>query len=135
MRAGLTPKFKDVRVLCEMLDYSMRSAEENLAKGTKIDKDYLIEFRSDVDEFSIEQIKIDSVDSNKAFPMSKRDSASILIIIEANGGYFEFANSRLECKSGLVFFIDANLEFTYVPDKTNSQPTLLAYRAYSDIKA
>lgn len=30
VRAGLTPKLKDVDTLCEMLDYSCRSKEENI---------------------------------------------------------------------------------------------------------
>ena len=49
VRAGLTPKFKDVNVLCQMLDYSMRSIDDNKLSSTKLEtsigKDYLIEYR------------------------------------------------------------------------------------------
>ena len=33
VRAGLTPKFKDVDRLCEMLTYSSRSGDEQIKRG------------------------------------------------------------------------------------------------------
>jgi mannose-6-phosphate isomerase len=35
VRAGLTPKFKDVAVLCDMLDYSMKSSQDNKLTSTR----------------------------------------------------------------------------------------------------
>ena len=35
VRAGLTPKFRDVETLCEMLDYSSGSKEDNIFKCTR----------------------------------------------------------------------------------------------------
>lgn len=32
IRAGLTPKFRDVETLCDMLDYTARSKEDNMFK-------------------------------------------------------------------------------------------------------
>ena len=112
----------------------MRSAEDNLLNETKTDKPYLVEFLSDVDEFSIEQIKIEHDTANLA--MSLRDSGSILIVIESSGGHFEFNGNKLSVKVGDVFFIDANLEFNFTPDsKGDADLKLLAYRAYCDIKS
>ena len=45
VRAGLTPKFKDVETLCSMLDYSMRSAAENKLAGIRFLDDLILRFR------------------------------------------------------------------------------------------
>lgn len=150
VRAGLTPKFKDVNILCEMLDYSMRSIDENILQSTKIessiDKDYLIEYRPSVDEFSVQQIKItnqtDNGDNVARFLIPKNESGSILIIVELDSNtdsYFELDNGTQinGLKSGCVYFIDSLVDITYVAkSRTENKTTLLlAYRAFCDIKS
>ncbi len=149
VRAGLTPKFKDVNVLCEMLDYSMRSIDENILSSTKIEssigKDYLIEYRPSVDEFSVQQIKIEksNIDFNlveNKFLIPKNDSGSILIIIElgSNESYFQLDNGNKETSlnAGCVYFIDSGVDVYFVIPKTQLDGTaLLAYRAFCDIKS
>ena len=152
VRAGLTPKFKDVKVLCDMLDYSMRSAENNKLSSTKtelsLNFDYLIEYRPSVDEFSVQQIQIERQHALKSrkFLIPKCQSGSILIINEidkSSNSYFclEDSNKKISpiC-NGLVYFIDAMTDVYFVIEASDSNINsseslfLLAYRAYSDIK-
>lgn len=149
VRAGLTPKFKDVETLCSMLDYSMRSASENKLASvrTKLsqDKPYLCEFRPVVDEFSIQQIRIKKehlVDDKDTFLIPKCDSGSILIVIETtDDSCFEIGNTKeiVGAKIGLVYFIDANTDIHFKLKDLKAtglgNNVLLAYRAYCDIKS
>ncbi len=146
VRAGLTPKFKDVDTLCSMLDYTMRSADENKLASTRThlsqDKTYLTEFRPTVDEFSIQQIHITGENKETDFLIPKSNSGSILIVIESETapGYFITGDCgrQREAKAGLVYFIDANTDIIYKSNglsNLKSGTRLLAYRAYCDIKA
>lgn len=147
VRAGLTPKFKDVETLCSMLDYTMRSASENKLSSTKTslsqNKDYLCEFRPTVDEFSIQQVHITNehlTNNNTSFLLPKSESGSILIVVEADSdsGSFQAGASNLQAKVGQVYFIDANVDVYFNVGSNahdDSRNILLAYRAYCDIKA
>ena len=155
VRAGLTPKFKDVNVLCDMLDYSMRSGQDNKLVSTRTQlsqkNDYLLEFRPSVDEFSVQQIKIEHSHAlnNQKVLIPKCESGSILIINEISSSIA--AKSYFSCladtdktfqqiAAGLVYFIDAMtdvyfiIEFDGQHNNTKEDVLLLAYRAYSDIK-
>ena len=141
VRAGLTPKFKDVNVLCEMLDYSMRSIEDTKLGFTKLNE-FMIDYKPSVDEFSVQQIKITNNnlrDTNK-FLIPKNESGSILIIVEngSSESYFEASNGVKinNLRDGLVYFIDSFQEVYFNAVKSDSNETvLLAYRAYCDIKS
>ena len=107
-----------------------------------MDKSYLIEFRPTVDEFSIQQIHVKKSDlacGQEEFLLPKLDSGAILIVIESGQeGVFRVERGRvLECRVGLVYFIDANVEVSFCvgEKKSDSETVLLAYRAYCDIKA
>lgn len=139
VRAGLTPKFKDVKVLCEMLDYGMRSIEENKLAFSRLNE-FIVEFKPTVDEFSVQQIRITNQElkENSKFLLPKNESGSILILVE-NGSeesYFELSNgSRLgNLKAGQVYFIDSLQEVYFNAAQSNNESVLLAYRAYCDIK-
>jgi mannose-6-phosphate isomerase len=148
VRAGLTPKFKDVNVLCDMLDYRMRSSEDNKLVSVRTslssNQDYLIEFRPSVDEFSVQQIKIEQKhlsEGQKSFLIPKSDTGSILIVIEMNSSasYFSFNDKKLNANLGLVYYIYAltDVYFNLESDSDNNQNStvLLAFRAYTDIKS
>jgi mannose-6-phosphate isomerase len=62
VRAGLTPKFKDVEILCEMLDYTMSSIEQNKLRPIHSDLfDYLDDYKpANIDEFSVQRLLITS---------------------------------------------------------------------------
>jgi mannose-6-phosphate isomerase len=165
VRAGLTPKFKDVSVLCDMLDYGMRTVEQSKLAACKpppdtaADSSWLLSFRPSVDEFSVDEIRVErghlktSASSSGRFTLPERESASILIIVEcqaAESSHFEVtkgeggggSGNKHAAKMGLVYFIDscARVDLVVVDDNVSTGPAntdtlLLAYRAYCDIKS
>ena len=153
VRAGLTPKFKDVNVLCDMLDYKMRSARDNTLSSTQtklsLGSEYLLEYRPNVDEFSVQQIRINArhLVAKQKFVLPKCESGSILIINELSANiavksYFclDSGEKIAGAKAGHVFYIDAHTDVYFVVDGLVSEDTsndslvMLAFRAYSDIK-
>jgi mannose-6-phosphate isomerase len=157
VRAGLTPKFKDVAVLCEMLDYTMRTSEENKLTSTRTslsrELDYLAEFRPSVDEFSVQQVRIEVgkhvvSGQSERFLIPKCESGSILILNEVNRSACHFettAGQKLDAKAGLVYFVDADNDLFLIVDRHGEKDDeqnaadqsilVLAYRAYCDIKS
>lgn len=133
VRAGLTPKFKDVQVLCDMLDYSMKSSEENTLRAeSHASLSHVRLFRPGVDEFSVQEIRCSSSEQQH-FELPQLETGSILIVVETSGSArFEFANNQMDAHTGLVYFIDPNSKVNLHLD---SQSHLLAFRAYADIKS
>ncbi|XP_063993068.1 mannose-6-phosphate isomerase [Diachasmimorpha longicaudata] len=100
VRAGLTPKLKDVDTLVEMLTYNCEAAELKRFKPVKED-DYSEVFRPPIKDFAVSKIELPPGTPSYALP--PRNSAGILIIIE---GSVE-VNSQVYCP-GSVLFIKAN---------------------------
>ena len=62
VRAGLTPKFKDVSTLCEMLNYSSKTPESNMFQPTRDNTDSCLTiFDPPVPDFTVAQIKVCSL--------------------------------------------------------------------------
>lgn len=146
VRAGLTPKFKDVQVLCSMLDYRMRSIQANkLSPDSKVSSSslsYLQEFRppfdSGVHEFSVQEIHVRKKDlkAKSDFLIPKNESGSILIVIELNDksdnndSYFSLLNTtnndstrtgQLSARQGQVFWVDANRDAYFWTGSANNK--------------
>ena len=59
VRAGLTPKFKDVPTLCEMLNYTLKSAQDNLFKPTPHPDDPCVQiYNPPVPDFAVARIQV-----------------------------------------------------------------------------
>ena len=59
VRAGLTPKFKDVDTLCEMLDYKCGTKEENIFPCHKDPSDqYVTIYDPPVADFAVARIHV-----------------------------------------------------------------------------
>lgn len=59
IRAGLTPKFRDVDTLCEMLDYSPGSPEDNMFKcADDLSCSYAQVYNPPVPDFSVRKILV-----------------------------------------------------------------------------
>ena len=59
VRAGLTPKFKDIPLLCSMLKYECKTSRTLLFPGVKDPNDAMrITFNPPVPEFSVDRIKV-----------------------------------------------------------------------------
>jgi len=86
VRAGLTPKFKDVSILCEMLTYKCGRPE--ILKGTTIQSEegacIAREYTAPVPEFMLQQFSIPAGES-KSLSMPPARSAALLIVIHGSG--------------------------------------------------
>ncbi|XP_011304120.1 mannose-6-phosphate isomerase [Fopius arisanus] len=100
VRAGLTPKLKDVPTLIEMLTYNCEPAESKKYKAIKED-DFTEVFRPPIKDFAVAKIELPP--GTPSYQLPPRTSAGILIIIE---GSVEL-NSQVYA-SGSVLFIKAN---------------------------
>lgn len=59
VRAGLTPKFKDVETLCEMLEYNCDSKEENIFPCRQDPSDsHVTIYDPPVSDFTVSRIKV-----------------------------------------------------------------------------
>lgn len=59
VRAGLTPKFRDVDTLCDMLDYSSGSALDNLFDGIQDPVcPYTVLYDPPVSDFAVRKIQV-----------------------------------------------------------------------------
>lgn len=127
VRAGLTPKFKDVKTLVDMLDYKM--SKVNLVEPIK-QNEYIFEYKPLVDEFSVQRIEILSKEEEINFMLPVMNKYSILIIIKSDNVLFDDGHHQSELNNGLVFFIDKNIQIQVKALNSDQSSYLLAYRAY-----
>ncbi|KAK6196406.1 hypothetical protein SNE40_001638 [Patella caerulea] len=107
VRAGLTPKLRDVHTLCEMLDYTGRPTAKTLFNGVESVEDIKVTvFKPPVPDFSVIRYEIpETIREKKLAPI---DSASICIVIQGQGSLTNHSITQpLPLKRGSVFFIGA----------------------------
>ncbi|CAG2110022.1 unnamed protein product [Medioppia subpectinata] len=122
VRAGLTPKFKDVKTLSNMLTYISKSAKDQFLSPKVVDeftKSYVVP----VPEFVVDAIQVDEQHVNFAFEytLTKKESGSILIIIRGESNC-----NGTALTPGYVGFIPAMTSLRINQLKS----PLLLYRAY-----
>ncbi|XP_006822952.1 mannose-6-phosphate isomerase-like [Saccoglossus kowalevskii] len=112
VRAGLTPKYKDVPTLCEMLTYEPSAPKDKLFPCVPDPKDSSVHlYNPTVPDFAVSRIKI--ADDKTSYTIRAEDNPSILIVIS---GTAEGTNEtlpdgeKLDLKRGSVFFMAANQE-------------------------
>lgn len=126
VRAGLTPKFKDVDRLCEMLTYSSRSGDEQIKRGEADPEDPNAKlYKNPVPEFDIACIKYSAGSTQ---PLRAIDGPSIFIVTQGSGtlGLTDAAEDGLE--TGMVYFVPAGA----TPTMTAGDAGLNVYRAFCD---
>lgn len=122
VRAGLTPKFKDVDVLVEMLTYHYGSAESQKMAPVKYG-DHSLLYDPPIDEFAVILTKLNK-DETESHPSI--DGPSILIVTSGSGK-LSGEKSDYDLEEGYVYFIGANTTIT----ATSNDSGLEFYRAYS----
>lgn len=147
VRAGLTPKYKDVNTLVNMLDYQMADLTINMVKAEYLNK-ILSEYKPNVNEFSVQcvNIKVNDANEQQLFNLPVMNKYSILIVIKAID-YIEAVtdidSNKLKLSDGLVYFIDKNVQVHFSLTKkiinsssssSNNETLLLAYRAYCNVE-
>lgn len=127
VRAGLTPKFLDVRTLCEMLDYSPAPARSKLFPCRRDDHDpFLTLYDPPVPDFTVIRVEVPS--GVKSYTVKAIDSASLLLVVSGSASCP--AHSDITLRRGSVLFLSANhsllLEIT---SSSSSSSSLELFRA------
>ena len=122
VRAGLTPKFKDVKTLCNMLTYGSRSPNEQFLQPISVDK-FTRSYIVPVPEFVVDaiEIKCEEIAPSFEYKLESKESGSILIAIRGEANVQED-----KLFAGFVGFIPASTSLQI----TNVKSSLLLYRAY-----
>lgn len=123
VRAGLTPKFKDVAVLVDMLTYRYGSAESQKMKGKTFGPHSLL-YDPPIDEFSVVLTRLEGQETEKHEPIA---GPSILIVTRG-AGKLEVNNAQFDLKDGYVYFIGANVPISATATGSDG---LEFYRAFT----
>ncbi|XP_018319279.1 mannose-6-phosphate isomerase [Agrilus planipennis] len=102
VRAGLTPKYKDVETLCEITNFKGSLPEEKIFKPLK-DGEFSVIFKPPVKDFTVIQYEI-PVSVGK-YKLPARNSASIILIVNGTGA------SQQKLIPGTSVFIPAYQEY------------------------
>jgi len=128
VRAGLTPKFKDVETLIDMLTYTSKSADNQIVTGSPyLDSTTTVLYNPPIEEFSILCTNL-SPDTVKSEVFEGVKGPSIILVTEGEGRII-YSEKVLEACKGSIFFVGANTRITL--EAVNSSTTF--YRAYSEL--
>ncbi|XP_074593329.1 mannose phosphate isomerase [Brevipalpus obovatus] len=125
IRAGLTPKFKDVELLCECLTYEPRRPEEFVIKPRTVDR-YTSEYIPPAEEFAIEKIHVPEASSLGGYAShtaESKSSGSIILVLKCLEAK---CSDDIHLKSGKIYFYPAGLKL----DISQIKGELTLYRAF-----
>lgn len=122
VRAGLTPKFKDVKTLCDMLTYKSRTPSEQYLQPLIVDK-FTKSYIVPVPEFVVDAVEIGQEDISPLFEytLEPKESGSIVVVIRGDA---MVQNEKIF--TGFVGFIPAQIKLVM----SNMKEPILLYRAY-----
>jgi len=126
VRAGLTPKFIDVQVLCDMLTYECGSANSKLFAGTNGPDSYTTVYDPPVPDFTLGKIQVPSTVTEYTFPVL--NSASIVLVIRGKAK----THNDLDFVRGSTLFVGAGEELS-VTISEDAKTDLLVFRAYCQL--
>lgn len=130
IRAGLTPKYKDVETLLDMLDYNGKTVEENFFQPIDIGP-YSKLFQPPVKDFAVIQVKIPKDVQN--YCIENRAYGSIIIVLKGNASAAFKGQSLFELKEGSIVFVPACIKSLGLSFKHSGDDGFVAYQAlYND---
>ncbi|XP_010528481.1 PREDICTED: mannose-6-phosphate isomerase 2 [Tarenaya hassleriana] len=109
VRAGLTPKFRDVRTLCSMLTYNLGYPE--ILKGFPLSP-YITRYLPPFDEFEVDRCDLPSGEST-VFPAVP--GPSVFLVIEGKGK-LQTGSSQFPVNRGDVLFAPSHTEIQVTGD-------------------
>ncbi|XP_076323686.1 mannose phosphate isomerase isoform X2 [Tachypleus tridentatus] len=130
VRAGLTPKFKDVKTLCEMLTYQSRSVKDTLFPSVNDPCDkFVVTYNPPVPEFAVSKIQIPA--GTSSYELQVIDSGSILLILSggAQARNATLGSGSLALSRGTIIFVSAG-ETLQLKDISKN---MLMFRAMSKL--
>jgi len=126
VRAGFTPKYKDISTLTTMLTYNTAPASEQKMKPTPFQKcHYSTLYDPPIEEFSVVRTELNKGEEH----MDPIDGPSILIVTSGDGT-LKGAAKEFEIKLGSVWFIGAGEAITL-----KTQGEMVAHRAFVEAES
>lgn len=110
VRAGLTPKFKDLEVLLEMLDYEGAAPSQKLFQPTNVDASdhkYTWMFKPPIKDFAVCKIQLPGNVKNYNFQNNKY--GSILLMISGTATLQADGMKNLDLKRGKIIFLPSKI--------------------------
>lgn len=129
IRAGLTPKFKDVETLLEMLDFTGNTVEEIFFKSISIGK-YSELFKPPVNDFAVIQVKVPNTVQNYA--IENRSKGSIIIVLKGNATAAFKGHQLFELNEGSIVFVPACIKCIGLTFKHSDEDGFIAYQALAN---
>lgn len=113
VRAGLTPKHRDVSVLCSMLTYnSFNGLEELLTKPQNISGRPSAQlYKSPVPEFSVLRIQVDPQEHDSCTSESAKSIGRSILICTEGSVLLKTKDESFEIEFGDVIYLPAHCEF------------------------
>jgi len=132
VRAGFTPKFKDVDTLIEMLDYKPQTVEETKFKPTSCSDDpHVSIYNPPIDDFSVKKIQIPAGNTFE-YDVQSVKGPSILLTLSGHADVqYESEAGCLATSRGSVFFVGNGEKVKLTNISSNEE--LLMFQAYCDL--
>lgn len=130
VRAGLTPKFKDVETLLEMIDFSGKTADSNFFQSIPCGP-YSELFKPPVKDFAVIQVKVPATVQN--YCIENRANGSIILVLKGNASAAFKGKSLFELKEGSIVFLPACIKSVGLTFQHADENGFIAYQAlYND---
>lgn len=133
VRAGLTPKFKDVPTLTNMLTYESSTPERFMVQRDNSISRSISLYKPPINAFSLQEIVITSKDGEFSFDGKDegRNFESLLLITDGIGKIVTDNNSEFPLSIGSCFYVGSGSTFTIFNQGTIP---IRAYRAFGPEK-
>lgn len=130
IRAGLTPKYKDVETLLEMLDFSGKMVDEKFFEPVDIGP-YSKLFKPPVKDFAVIQVKVPKDVPN--YCIENRSFGSIIIVLKGTANAAFKGKNLFNLKIGSIVFIPACIKSLNLAFNHSDDEDFIAYQAlYND---
>lgn len=130
IRAGLTPKFKDVDTLLEMLDFTGKTAAEKFFQSIPVGP-YSELFKPPVNDFAVIQVKVPNNVQN--YCIENRSNGSIIIVLKGNASAAFKGCQLFQLKEGSIVFVPACIKSVGLTFNHSDEEGFIAYQAlYND---
>lgn len=126
IRAGLTPKFKDVETLLEMLDYSGSVAEQRFFQPVDIGP-YTKLFQPPVKDFAV--VKISVPQNLDSYAIENRPYGSIVIVLNGTAEVLVKGEKLFDVKEGSIFFLPSCIKNVGFKITSKNPEGFVAYQA------
>lgn len=127
VRAGLTPKFKDIDTLCSMLDYQPGPLDRFRMRWTKVDE-YCEDCSPPVPDFAMARLRLpSSATVNGPYRLPTRSNASILLILQ---GRATSAETGGDLSFGQVLFLKAGQQLSL---QVKGEQDVIVYQAFANV--